>query len=89
MFVDTVAALRAGYLANSAWYMNPSVKAAIIKKRDSTGRPLIESGLMGDPDRLLGYPIRIAEHLAAIAANSLPIWFGDMGGGYLAPIFHQ
>ena len=83
VFVDTVAATRAGYLPNSAWYMNPSVKAAIIKKRDLNGRQLIESGLMGDPDRLLGYPIRIAEHLAAIAANSLPIWFGDMGAGYL------
>jgi HK97 family phage major capsid protein len=82
-FVDCVSALRAGYLPNAAWYMNPSVKGALIKKRDVDGRPLIESGLMGDPDRLLGYPIRIAEHLPAIGANTLPIWFGDMAASYL------
>lgn len=83
VFADVVAATRAGYLPNSAWYMNPSVKAAIIKKRDLNGRQLIESGLMGDPDRLLGYPIRIAERLASIGSDTLPIWFGDMSAGYL------
>ncbi len=51
--------------------------------RDANGRQLIESGLMGDPDRLLGYPIRVAEHVASIGSNTLPIWFGDMNAGYL------
>lgn len=82
-FIDCVAALRAGYLRNAAWYMNPSVRAELQKKRDANGRPLIESGWMGQPDRLLGYEIRIAEHLPSIAANALPIWFGDMSAGYL------
>jgi len=79
---NTVAALRAGYLANSKWFMNPSVKANLIQKRDLNGRPIVESGLMGDPDRLLGYPIVVAEHLPAIGADALPIWFGDMLSGY-------
>lgn len=79
---NTVADLKAGYLPGAAWYMNPTVKATLIQMRDLDGRPLIESGLMGDPDRLLGYPIRIAEHLPNIAANALPIWFGDMKAGY-------
>jgi len=70
-------------LPDAAWFMNPSVKAEIIKKTDGDGRQLIESGVMGNPDRLLGYPIRIGEHFAAIGANALPIWFGAMNPGYL------
>jgi len=79
---NTVAAIRAGYLANAKWYMNPGTKANLIQKRDLHGRPIVESGLMGDPDRLLGYPIIVAEHLPAIGSNTLPIWFGDMFSGY-------
>ena len=78
----TVAALRAGYLGNAKWFMNPATKAALIQKRDLDGRPIVESGLMGDPDRILGYPIVIAEHLPAVGSNTLPIWFGDMYAGY-------
>ena len=62
--------------------MAPGTKAALIQMRDLNGRPLVESGLMGNPDRLLGYPMVVAEHMPAIAADALAIGFGDMRRAY-------
>lgn len=79
---NTVAALRTGYLPNAKWFMNPGTKATLIQMRDLDGRPIIESGLMGNPDKILGYPIVVAEHMPAIDTNALPIAFGDMRSAY-------
>jgi HK97 family phage major capsid protein len=79
---NTVAALRVAYLPNAKWFMNPGTKAALIQKRDLQGRPLVESGMMGQPDRIQGYPIVVDEFMPAIGANALPIAFGDMRAAY-------
>lgn len=82
--LDTVYGLKAGYRGGAEWAMNKSTLATIRKFRDSEGNYLWQPGLaMGQPDRLLGYPIFEAEAMPDIGANAFPIAFGDFGRAYL------
>src|SRR3546814_16571428 len=58
-----------------------SVKT-IKKIKDSQGRPLFIPGYdpanNGKLDTLLGYPIKINQSVAVMAANAMSIAFGDM-----------
>lgn len=81
---DTVAALKPGYRAGAVWMMNSTTSAAVRKLKDADGRSLWADGLTeGQPSRLLGYPVTIAEDMPDIASNSLSIAFGNFNRGYL------
>ncbi|SFH21072.1 phage major capsid protein [Sulfitobacter dubius] len=81
--VDLVYKLRAGYRANGVFVMNSTTAAVVHKLKDSTGRFLWTDGLAaGQPARLLGYPVVIAEDMPSIADSAFPIAFGDFRAGY-------
>ena len=63
--------------------MNSKTAGALRKLKDNDGRHLWSDGFTaGEPARLLGYPVLIAEDMPDIAADALAIAFGDFGAGY-------
>ena len=81
--VDLVYALGAEYRANGTFVMNSKTAGTIRKLKDNDGRFLWSDGLAaGEPARLMGYPVLIAEDMPDIAADAMAIAFGDFGAGY-------
>ncbi len=81
--VTLVYALPAGYRANAAFLMNSATAGSVRKLKDADGRYLWAEGLTeGQPARLLGYPVLIAEDMPDIASASHAIAFGDMRAAY-------
>ena len=81
--IDLVYALSADYRANGTFVMNSKTAGAVRKMKDADGRFLWSDGLAaGEPARLMGYPVLIAEDMPDIAANAYPIAFGDFNAGY-------
>jgi HK97 family phage major capsid protein len=81
--VDLVYSLGARYRANASFVMNSKTAGAVRKMKDADGRFLWSDGLAaGEPARLMGYPVMIAEDMPDIAANAYAIAFGDFRAGY-------
>ncbi len=81
--VDLVYALDAEYRANASFVMNSKTAGAVRKMKDLDGRFLWSDGLAaGEPARLMGYRVLIAEDMPDIATDSLSIAFGDFAAGY-------
>ncbi len=81
--VDLVYSLGARYRANATFVMNSKTAGAVRKMKDADGRFLWSDGLSaGEPARLMGYPVLIAEDMPDIAADATAIAFGDFGAGY-------
>ena len=81
--VDSIYKLRAGYRANGHWVMNSATAAIVHKLKDGDGRFLwVDSLASGQPARLLGYPVKIAEDMPDVATGATPIAFGDFMAGY-------
>lgn len=81
--VDLVYALGAEYRANGTFLMNSKTAGAVRKMKDADGRFMWSDGLaLGEPSRLMGYPVLIAEDMPDIGANAYAIAFGDFHAGY-------
>lgn len=81
--IDLVYALGAQYRAGAAFVMNSKTAGAVRKLKDADGRFLWSDGLAaGEPARLLGYPVVIAEDMPDIASGADAIAFGDFAAGY-------
>ncbi|GGG64270.1 phage capsid protein [Salipiger pallidus] len=81
--IDLVYALGAEYRSKGAFVMNSKTAGALRKLKDADGRHLWSDGFAaGEPARLLGYPVLIAEDMPDIGAGTFPIAFGDFGAGY-------
>lgn len=81
--VELVYALGARYRANGTFVMNSKTAGAVRKIKDGDGRFLWSDGLAaGEPARLLGYPVLIAEDMPDIGADAFAVAFGDFGAGY-------
>ena len=81
--VDLVYALGAQYRANGTFVMNSKTAGVIRKLKDADGRFLWSDGLAaGEPARLMGYPVVIAEDMPDAATDSYSIAFGDFAAGY-------
>lgn len=82
--VDLVFNLPAQYRTNASWLMNSSTLARIRKFKDAGGQYLWQPSLDAiNPDRILGYPVVADESMPDVAANALPIAFGDFRRGYV------
>jgi HK97 family phage major capsid protein len=82
--LDLVHALRAPYRQGAAWVMNSTTLATIRKFKTADGAFIWTPGLItGQPDTLLGYPVVESEDMPDIAANTMPIAFGNFRAGYL------
>ena len=82
--IDLVHSLKAGHRQNATWVMNAATLAEVRKLKATDGSFLWQPGIMaGQPDRLIGYPVVEAADMPDIAANALPIAFGNFQAGYL------
>lgn len=81
--IDLVYALGAEYRANASFVMNSKTAGALRKLKDADGRFLWSDSLAaGEPARLLGYPVLVAEDMPDMAAGAMAVAFGDFGAGY-------
>jgi HK97 family phage major capsid protein len=63
--------------------MNSRTAGVIRKLKDADGRYLWSDGIsQGEPARLLGYPVLIAEDMPDVANDAFAIAFGDFRAGY-------
>lgn len=82
--IDLYWKLKAGYRQNATWLMSSATANAVDKLKDSNGAYLWRNGMQsGEPPSLLGRPVEFAETMPAIAANALPVAFGDFKRAYL------
>ncbi|WP_051534689.1 phage major capsid protein [Deefgea rivuli] len=81
--LDLVYALKSGYRANASWMMNPLTISILRKLKDVDGQYIWRPGLdAGEPSTLLSKAIVENDDMPIVAANSLPIAFGDFKRGY-------
>lgn len=81
--IDLVYALGAEYRASASFVMNSKTAGAVRKTKDDDGRFLWSDGLAaGEPSRLLGYAVLIADDMPDVAPDATAIAFGDFGAGY-------
>jgi HK97 family phage major capsid protein len=81
--VELVYSLGAQYRANGTFVMNSKTAGQVRKLKDADGRFLWSDGLAaGEPARLMGYPVLIAEDMSDIASDAAAIAFGDFAAGY-------
>lgn len=82
--IDLVYKLRTPYRARAVWTMNSTTTGSVRKLKTSDGAYHWQPGLsMGQPDRLLGYPIETWEQMPDIGAGNFPIGFGDWSRAYV------
>lgn len=76
---DLIGAFKDQYLQNATWLMRREVRTLVRKMKEATSdRYLWEPSLQaGQPDRLLGYPVRIDQYMPALATASKSLAFGD------------
>ena len=81
--VDLVYALGAQYRANASFVMNSKTAGVVRRLKDADGRFLWSDGLAaGEPARLMGYPVLIAEDMPDVASGNCAVAFGDFASGY-------
>lgn len=84
VILDLIYALKAGYRANAVFMMNSKTLTKIRKYKDLEGRYIINDTLNdANEPTLFGYKIIINEDMDDVAANKLPILFGDFSRGYV------
>lgn len=81
--IDLVYSLKDSYLNRAAFMMRRSTIAKVRKIQDGQGNPIWSPGFGSEPATLLGYPIARAADMPEVAANALPIAFGDFGRAYI------
>ena len=81
--IDLVYRLGAPYRAGASFVMNSRTAGALRKLKDADGRFLWSDGLSaGEPARLLGYPVLIAEDMPDITTDACALAFGNFEAGY-------
>ncbi len=82
--IDLVHSLRAAHRQGAVFVMNTKTLAAVRKFKAADGNFLWQPGIFENaPARLLGYPVIEAEDMPDVAANALPIAFGNFRNGYI------
>ncbi len=82
--IDLVHSLRAAHRQGAVFIMNTKTLATVRKFKAADGTFLWQPGIFENaPARLLGYPVIEAEDMPDIAANALPIAFGNFRNGYI------
>jgi len=82
--IDLQHALKPAYRNGAAFLMADSTMQVIRKFKDGEGNYLWRPGLLQDaPDTLLGKPVEYDDNVAAIGANTYPLWYGNFKRAYL------
>ncbi|MBC9176771.1 phage major capsid protein [Roseomonas ludipueritiae] len=83
LLLDVIYSLKKGYRRNARWLMNGVSLATMRKWKDNDGNYLWQPSLQaGEPGSLLGYPVTDLEDMPDVAANAMPIAFGDFRRAY-------
>lgn len=82
--IDMQTALKSAFAGNATWLMNSATLGTVRKFKDAVNGIYIyqPSMVLGVPATLLGKPVEIDEAMPTIAANALPIAYGDFKRGY-------
>ena len=82
--LDLVYSLPAAYGQGASFIMNRNTLAVVRKMKDGQGNYLWQPSYQaGQPSTLCGYPVHEIAEMPDVAANALPIGFGDFKRGYL------
>lgn len=82
--IDLTYAPIAKYRPNAHFVMNRRTAARIRKFKSADGQYIWQPALQaGQLPQLLGYPVQEIEAMPDVAANALPVAFGDFAKGYL------
>jgi len=82
-FFDMEASLKGEYMGNALWFLNRKSLGEIRKLVDGQGNYIWDPGFNGSTGpTILGKGYARFEDMAAVAANALPIAFGDMKETY-------
>lgn len=82
--VDMVYMLPSAFTQDARWVMNRTVQGVIRKLKDGDNNYLWQpSYVAGQPATIIGYPVTEMPGMPNLAANALPIAFGDFRRGYL------
>ena len=83
--IELVHSLKSPYRRNAVFLMNDSTISMLRKLKDTNGAYLWQPSLhAGQPDRLLGYPLYTSPYVPTVAAEALPIAFGDFSNYWIA-----
>lgn len=82
--IDLVYNVKTQYRARGTFVMESLTAAFVRKLKDSNGSYIWEPNFqVGEPARILGYPMQTWEDMPAIADDALPVAFGDWRRGYV------
>jgi HK97 family phage major capsid protein len=85
-FVAMIAALDPAYHANACFTFSNATQAAVLKLKDSQGRPIflpyLDGAKSGFAGQILGFPVKIDQYSPAVASGAVPVRFGDFNMGY-------
>jgi len=84
ILVDVITALKAPYRAGATWFANRRTVGVLMKIKDDQGQPIWHQSIDARrPSTMLGYPVIEAEDMPDVAADALPIAFGNFKRGYI------
>lgn len=79
-------AMKAPYLSGAVWLMSRSTAAEVRKLQDAEYRYYWQDGLQaGQPNTLIGFPVRLCEDVPTISADSYSIIFANLSVAYCIP----
>lgn len=82
--IDLVYAAKAGFRQNGRFVMNRKTQAAVRKMKDGAGQYIwAPPTAVGGEASLFTFPVTESEDMPDVAANAMPIAFGDFKRGYL------
>lgn len=81
--INLLTALKEYYLGGAVWLMQRATVGKVMLLKDGEGRYIWNPNQQsGKPSVLLGYDVRQAADMAAVASSQLPISFGNFKMGY-------
>ena len=83
--ITLVYKLKSPYRSKAVFLMNDATISMIRKLKDANSQYLWQVGLqVGQPDRLLGYPIYTSPYVPTLGAGAISVAFGDMSNYWVA-----
>ena len=80
---DLVDALKSDYLPGAAFMMTRAMRNLLRKLKDAESRPFLQPSLSEAlPDRLMGYPVFLAEDMPALGTDAVGMLFGNFAQAY-------
>ncbi|MFA7109437.1 MAG: phage major capsid protein, partial [Sphaerochaetaceae bacterium] len=77
--------LKSSYRRNAIWLVNDSTIKAVRKLKDGNGQYIWQPSLVaGDPDSILGRPVKTSSFMPEITAGNKSIVFGDYSYYWIA-----